>query len=414
MARTTKPLTNTEVQNVKPKEKEYSLMDGAGLKLRVKPNGTRTWLFNYTRPYSDKRANLTLGTFPVLTLAEARRMAQEARELLNKDIDPQVHKSEQRQEQLEANELTLGRVIAQWFEIKQKSVTSGHAEDIKRSLNKHIIPEIGKWPLHKVTAPAAIQALQPLANSGKLEAVKRICQRLNEVMVYSVNIGLIHHNPLAGIRHAFENPVAKSNPTLRPEELPELMTALADANIRRVTRYLIRWQLHTMTRPGEAAGARWDEIDREAELWIIPAERMKKRREHIIPLTPEMLAILDAIESISGRSPFIFPSDINHHKHANASTANVALKRMGFSGRMTAHGMRALASTTLNEQGFDSDLIETALAHVDKNSTRAAYNRADYLVRRRKMMEWWSDRIVLAAKGELEEQPSRKALKIVG
>lgn len=413
MARVTKPLTNTEVQNAKPKAKEYNLMDGAGLKLRIKPNGTRTWLFNYTRPFLDKRANMTLGNYPEISLATARKEAQEARDLLAKDVDPQSHRNTQQQKLREANETTLNLVIERWFEIKQRSVTPSHADDIKRSLNNHVAHSLGKLPLHKVSAPTAIDTLQPLANSGKLEAVKRICQRLNEVMVYAVNTGLIHHNPLAGIRHAFENPTATSNPTLKPEQLPELLQVLADANIRRVTRYLIRWQLHTMTRPGEAAGASWDEIDYERKLWIIPPERMKKRREHIIPLSPQALAILDAIKPISGKSPYVFPSDINHHKSANSSTANVALKRMGFAGRMTAHGMRALASTTLNEQGFDSDLIEAALAHVDKNAIRAAYNRAEYISRRRVMMNWWSNHIEQAATGYISNAPSHKALRLM-
>lgn len=169
-----------------------------------------------------------------------------------------------------------------------------------------------------------------------------------------------------------------------------------------------------MTRPSEAGGARWDEIDRKQGLWVIPPERMKKRKEHSIPLTQQALALLDAIEPISGRSEFVFPSDINPRQCTNSSTANVALKRMGFKGRLTAHGMRALASTTLNDQGFDADVIEAALAHVDKNQVRGAYNRAQYLQRRQVMMAWWSERIEQAASGNLSMAASRAALRVVG
>lgn len=162
---------------------------------------------------------------------------------------------------------------------------------------------------------------------------------------------------------------------------------------------LIEWQLHTITRPSEAAGARRDEIDIDEGLWSMSAERMKMRRGHVIPLTPQALALLEVMRPISAKSEFVFPSVGSLKKHINESTANVALKRMGYGGRLVAHGMRSIASTALNEQGFDADVIESALAHVDKNEVRAAYNRAQYLDRRRTMMEWWSGFISTAANG---------------
>lgn len=401
MARTVKPLSNTQILQAKPGGKEYNLPDGDGLGLRIKPTGSKLWLFNYLRPYTKQRTNLSFGAYPEVSLASARRQRAEARELLAQNIDPKEHRDTQAKQQLEAHQLTLERVINEWFAIKKVAITPGHAEDISRSLNKHVIPRMGKVPIHKVTAPMAIETLKALANSGKLEAVKRVCQRLNEVMVYGVNTGIIPSNTLSGIRHAFQSPKAVNNPTLKPDELPHLLKTLQDANIRRITRYLLQWQLHTMTRPGEACGARWEEIDLEQGIWAIPAERMKKRREHLVPLTPQVHEILKMLEPLSGKSPFLFPSDIDPRKHTNASTANVALKRMGFHGRLTAHGLRSLASTTLNEEGFDPDLIEAALAHVDKNSVRAAYNRADYLKRRRTLMEWWSAHIERSAAARL-------------
>jgi len=414
MARKAVPLTNTQVKQAKPRDKEYSLADGDGLALRVKPNGSKLWLFNYYKPYTKQRANISFGVYPEVSLAEARNRRKNARELLAQDIDPKAHRDEQQNEAKAANELTLEKVINQWFEIKKDSVTPGYADDIYRSLNNHIIPRHGKLPLHQITAPVVIDALKPLANTGKLEAVKRICQRLNEVMSYAVNIGVIQHNPLAGIRYAFKKPKIKHNPTLKPEELPELMQTLKMARIRLITGYLIQWQLHTMTRPGEAAAARWDEIDVDNALWTIPAEKMKKRREHLVPLSSQVLTLLAAIKPISGNGQYVFPSDINPKKHANASTANMALKRMGFQGRLTAHGMRALASTTLNEQGFDPDVIEAALAHVDKNAVRGAYNRAQYLKRRKVMMDWWSERIEQATTGVMTLKSGVKTLRVVG
>ena len=413
MARKTAPLTNTQVNQAKPKDKEYNLTDGEGLMLRIKPNGSKLWLFNYYRPYSKKRANLSVGAYPSITIAAARKLRNEARELLAHNIDPQHHKREKEAEMVQKEASTLETIAKQWFELKKTKITEGYANDIIRSLENHVFPKLGKYPLSKITAPIVIDTLKPLSNVGKLEMIKRICQRLNEIMVYATNTGITEHNPLSGISHAFENPTAKNNPTLKPNELPELIESINKANIRIITKYLIQWQLHTMTRPSEAAGARWDEIDLDKKLWTIPPERMKKRREHIIPLTPQTLEMLGFMRSISGNSEHLFPSDINPRKCANSSTANMALKRMGFKGRLTAHGMRALASTILNEQRFDPDIIETALAHTDKNKIRATYNRASYIERRRKMMEWWSSVIEDAKTSKNIFPNNTRGLKVI-
>lgn len=245
-----------------------------------------------------------------------------------------------------------------------------------------------------------------------METVKRLCQRLNEIMVYSVNTGIIPSNPLAGISKAFQQPVKQHLPTLKPEELPTLMTALSRASIKYTTRCLIEWQLHTMVRPSEAAGTCWHEIDFENNLWNIPALRMKKKKPHTVPLTPQSLALLEIMKSISSRSEFVFPSDRTLKMHINASTANMALKRMGFDKKLVAHGLRSLASTALNQQGFDGDVIEAALAHTGKNEVRNAYNRADYLERRKPIMAWWSEYIDKAATGNMS-LAGQKGLKIV-
>jgi integrase len=246
---------------------------------------------------------------------------------------------------------------------------------------------------------------------GSLETVKRLSQRLNEVMNYAVNTGLIQANPLTGIKAAFKKPVKQHMPTLAPEQLPELMKTISYASIKLVTRCLIEWQLHTMVRPNEAACTRWDEIDLENMLWVIPAERMKMKREHVVPITRQAAELLERLQPISGHREFVFPADRDPKTHTNEQTANAALKRMGFNQRLVAHGMRALASTTLNEQGFDGDVVEAALAHVDKNEVRRAYNRADYLERRRVMMDWWSEHIEIATTGKLSN--SVKGLKVV-
>lgn len=413
MARTTKPLTNTEVQQAKPKEKEFNLADGESLALRVKPNGSKLWIFTYYRPYTKKRTSLSLGIYPTTTLAEARHKRTDANSLLAKQIDPKDYRDEQSRLKKRAHGNTLEIIAAQWLEIKKTTITQEHATDTWRSLQLHIFPNMGDIPLHKVTAIKAIETLKPVSAKGSLETTKRLCQRLNEIMVYAVNTGVIENNPLAGIRQAFQKPIKQHLPTLKPDELPDLLNKLSTASIRYTTRCLIEWQLHTMVRPSEAAGARWDEIDFDAGLWRIQAERMKRKKEHTVPLSSQCLTLLELMQPISSNSTFIFPSDRNIKKHSNAATANMALKRMGFDKLLVAHGLRSLASTTLNEQGLDADVIEAALAHIGKNEVRNAYNRANYLERRRPVMQWWSDHIEQAGSGNMC-LATNKGLKVIG
>lgn len=394
----TKPLTNTEVSHAKPKDKVYKLSDGKGLQLRIRPNGNKSWLLDYIKPYTKKRSSIGLGSFPEVSLAEARKIRDAAREQLAQGIDPKEHKDNHKRQMQEQYASTFKHVALDWFELKRTEIKPDTAKDLLRSLELHIFPYLGNYPISKVTAPIAIDILKPIAAKGTLETVKRLTQRLNEIMTFSVNTGLIHANPLSGIKAAFQRPVKQNMPTLRPDELPQFLDSLQYASIKLVTRCLIEWQMHTMVRPSEAAGARWSEIDTKNSVWVIPAERMKKEREHVVPLTNESLAILNRVFPISGHREYIFPADRNPRKHVNEQTANAAIKRMGYKGKLVAHGLRALASTTLNDQGFDPDVIESALAHVDKNEVRRAYNRTDYLDRRRDVMCWWSKHITNSQK----------------
>ncbi len=393
MARPHKPLTNTQVQQAKPREKPYELTDGFGLTLRIKPSGTKSWLLKYHKPFTNKRTNISLGSFPAVSIADARAKRTEARELLAKEIDPKEHWDTLEKQNREAHSNTLLAVAKEWFAIKQTKVTPDYADDIWRSLELHVFPQLKHVPIHKIAAPAVIDTLKPAAAKGSLETVRRVCQRMNEIMTYATNTGLSHHNPLSGIKEAFIAPQKENLPTISPEALPILMKALYSANIQKTTRYLILWQLHTMVRPSEAAGTQWSEIDFDRAVWHIPADRMKKKKAHSVPLTPEALDILHAMREISGHREHVFPGIKNPRSHVNKSTANMAIKRMGYHGELVAHGLRSIASTAMNEHGLDAELIEACLAHVDKNQVRMAYNRAEYLERRRPLMQWWSKTI---------------------
>ncbi|MEK9923627.1 MAG: integrase domain-containing protein [Rhodospirillales bacterium] len=412
MPRIAKPLTNTEVSKAKPRDKVYSLSDGGGLQLRIKPNGSKTWLLDYYRPYTKKRTSISFGTFPEVSLAEARSNRDSARKLLAQQTDPKEHRDEQQRTEQSALSNTLHAIAEQWLAIKRSKVTEAYATDTWRSLELHIFPDLGKLPIHKITATKAIDTIKPIAAKGNLETVKRLCQRLNEIMTFAVNSGFIDTNSLSGIASAFQPPRRTNQLTLAPEELPELMQNLSVASIKLTTRCLIEWQLHTMVRPSEAAGTRWDEIDLENQVWTIPAERMKKRKAHAIPLSNQAIALLEIMRPICGSSKFVFPSDRNPRTHINSQTANMALKRMGYAKKLVAHGLRSLASTVLNEQGFDPDIIEAALAHTSKNEVRNAYNRAQYIERRKPMMDWWSKHIEQAATGNMS-LTGTAALKLV-
>jgi integrase len=409
----TNPLTNTEIKQAKPKEKVYKLSDGKGLQLRVKPNGNKSWLLDYIKPHTSKRSSMGLGGYPEVGLADARKLRDKARELIAKDINPKEQKDQDKRQKQEKQANTFFHVASNWFEIKKTEIKADTAKDLWRSLELHIFPALSNYPISKITAPIVIDELKPIAAKGTLETVKRLSQRLNEIMTYSVNTGLIHANPLTGIRSAFKKPTKQNMPTLTPDELPEFLKTLGYASIKLVTRCLIEWQLHTMVRPSEAAGAQWSEIDFENSLWVIPAERMKKAREHTVPLTEQSLELLQRLQPISGHREYVFPADRDPKRHANDSTANAAIKRMGYHNRLVAHGLRSLASTILNEQGFDPDVIESALAHVDKNEVRRAYNRAEYIERRRIMMTWWSEHIEQAKTGGITSSKTLKQLRVI-
>ncbi len=304
-------------------------------------------------------------------------------------MDPQQQQeeaSEQRQIELDS---IFSTVAANWFKLKSKNVTEDYAKDIWRSLDKDVFPAIGAIPVQEIKARTIVEALEPIKARGALETVRRLVQRINEIMIYAVNPGLIDANPASGVGMAFEKPKKQNMPTLRPEELPKLMRSLVMSNLSVSTRCLIEWQLLTLVRPSEASGARWQEIDLDAKLWIIPAERMKAKREHIVPLSSQAIGILEIMKPISAHREYIFPSRNDPKQPMNSQTANAALKRIGYGGKLVAHGLRSIASTCMNEAEFNPVVIEAALAHIEANEVRRAYNRSTYLEHRIQLMEWW-------------------------
>ena len=387
MARTTRPLTNTEVLRAKALEKDLTLHDGDGLFLIVKTSGKKLWRFRYQRPATKQRTMMGLGAFPALSLADARGLRADYLALLANGIDPQIQAEIAEEQQQIALDSIFSTVAANWFQLKSKSVTPDYAKDIWRSLEKDVFPAIGEIPVQQIKARTLVEALEPIKARGALETVRRLVQRINEIMIYAVNTGLIDANPASGVGMAFEKPKKQNMPTLRPEELPKLMRSLVMSNLSVPTRCLIEWQLLTLVRPSEASGARWAEIDLNAKLWTIPAERMKAKREHRIPLPRQAVELLRKQPRIVG-AELVFPSSRN--TPLSDMTLTAVMRRL--KRTEVPHGWRSTFRDWVGDcTDYPSELAEIALAHSVGSKVEQAYRRGDMLEKRRPLMQEWAD-----------------------
>ncbi|MBB7069375.1 integrase domain-containing protein [Escherichia coli] len=402
MAKIAKKLTDTEIKSTKPADKEINLFDGDGLILRIAPlskGGKKNWYFRYAVPVTKKRTKVSLGTYPHLTLARARALRDEYLSLLANGIDPQIHNNDKANALKNATEHTLQAVARKWLDekVKTSGISQDHAEDIWRSLERNIFPGLGNVPINEIRPKLLKQHLDPIEQRGVLETLRRIISRLNEIFRYAATEELIEFNPADNLGQRFSKPKKQNMPALPPSELPRFLVALNNASIRLETRLLIEWQLLTWVRPGEAVRTRWSDIDIDIEtgMWNIPAEFMKMKKPHKVPLSKEALRVLDLMKAISGHREWVFPSIKAPLNHMHEQTANAAIIRMGFGGELVAHGMRSIARTAAEESGkFRTDVLEAALAHSKKDEIIAAYNRAEYLTERVVLMQWWSDYVI--------------------
>lgn len=399
MARITKPLTNTEIERAKPKEKEYTLSDGQGLYLLIKPSGSRLWRFNYYQPFSNprKRVLLSVGKYPNISLSQARKTRDEYLALLAQDIDPQQYRKQQSDEEQERLTNTFRNVAGKWREKKAPEVLPKTMEKNWARLENHLFPKLGELPISAITPKLLIETLQPLKERGVGDTLQRTIRLTNEILNFAVNGGLIEFNKCVNVSASFSTPTIENNPTIRPEELTEFLTDLRESNSALVVKLLIKWQLLTMVRPKESVSAEWSEIDFDKKQWAIPADKMKGgRRGHIVPLSTQAIRLLDKMKSITGGERYVFQSEIKANQAINPQTANRAIKLLAggkYAGKLTAHGLRAIASTYLNEQLVNYDVVEACLSHIIADQTRKAYNRSDYLEQRVPVMQQWGDYI---------------------
>lgn len=392
MARKITGLTNTQVERAKydPNGKN-ELNDGNGLFLQLMTAGSKIWRFRYNHPTTNKRTKTTIGNYPEITLAQARQQREEWRALLAQGIDPQTHKArlEREQELAEAN--TFLAVAEKWRAKKQGEITEKTLAKYWSSLRLHIFPFIGMYPINEIVPTLALIPLQRVEQRNNIDMANRLASYINEILNFAVNGGLIPFNPCLLMNKTLKQPKKENNPRIKSEELPEFMQALAQANIEPQTRALIQFQMLTMTRPSEASGAKWAEIDLNARLWTIPAERMKAREPHTVPLSTQAVKILEKLQPVTGRFTYVFPKHGNNNAPMNSSSANVAIKRMGYAGKQTAHGLRGLARTYLAEQNTNHEHAEACLAHKTGGNVSLAYNHATYLEQRKAIMQKWGD-----------------------
>ncbi|MGX2975408.1 tyrosine-type recombinase/integrase [Ursidibacter arcticus] len=396
MAKTVKPLNELKIKNLKPKDKEYSLADGNNLYLSISPQNAKVWRFVYVHPISKKRLKKTLGTFPFMRLAEAREIARHHKTLLLKNIDPFEYIEQQKREQEQRDELfsDFAYKWADWKQSKGKFNEDTKSRTLQR-LENHLFPRFVDYRLNQFTITDTIEKLQDL-EIVKPDTLQRVLGNLIEILDYAMLCGRIPHNPITPIKKAFATVASTHQPTIKPEELAEFMQMLQKSNRTPQIKLLIEWQLVTMLRPFEASAVQWSDIDWENKILSIPAERMKGgKRGHCVPLSSQALQILEEIRLFNGSYKHVFVGRNDRSKPTNSQTVNNAIKRIEqgkYSGILTAHGLRSIASTYLNER-FTGEpfVIEACLAHVGADTVRNAYFRGSYLERRRAIMQAWGD-----------------------
>ena len=384
-------LNARQVDAAKPREKAYKLADGAGLYLEVVPSGSRYWRMKYR--FNGKEKRMAFGVYPAVSLAQARALRDEAKKKLAEGIDPSFAKKEEKLVRDVQLNNTFQAVALEWHGTKVSRWSEGYASDIIEAFNKDIFPYIGQQPVNDIKPLVLLNVLRRMENRGATEKAKKVRQRCSEVFRYAIVTGRAEYNPAADLTSAMSGHESKHYPFLTVEELPDFFKALAGYTGSPLVVLAARLLILTGVRTGELRGAFWSEFDLEKAVWEIPAERMKMKRPHLVPLSTQALEIVQQLKVMSGQYPLVFPGRNDPRKSMSEASINQVFKRIGYTGKVTGHGFRHTMSTILHEEGFNTAWIETQLAHVDKNAIRGTYNHALYLEGRREMMQWYADYI---------------------
>ncbi len=384
-------LTNTQIRNAKPREKLYKLPDERGLHLVVFPTGSKLWQMRYRFDAKDKTASL--GKYPEVGLAEAREKRDQMRKQVANEIDPVEAKRVTKQVKKFAQEHSFEAVARAWYASWAAARSPRHADYVLRRLEADVFPAIGKRPVSEIKAPELVAMMKTIEKRGALDIAKRAFQTTGQVFRYAIAHALAERNPTADVKPSdiLASRRKENYARVDAKELPNLLRKIEGYQGTPTTRLAIKLLALTFVRTGELIGAKWEEFDLEAAEWRIPAERMKMRTAHVVPLSKQAIQILQVLHGVTGHSKFLFPGERDHSKPISNNTILKALERMDYKGRMTGHGFRGLASTILHEKDFDHAHIELQLAHQERNQVSASYNHATYLTQRTKMMQWWAD-----------------------
>ena len=384
-------LNARQVDAAKPREKAYKLADGAGLYLEVVPSGSRYWRMKYR--FNGKEKRMAFGVYPAVSLAQARALRDEAKKKLAEGIDPSFAKKEEKLVRDVQLNNTFQAVALEWHGTKVSRWSEGYASDIIEAFNKDIFPYIGQQPVNEIKPLVLLNVLRRMESRGATEKAKKVRQRCSEVFRYAIVTGRAEYNPAADLTSAMSGHESKHYPFLTVEELPDFFKALSGYTGSPLVVLAARLLILTGVRTGELRGAFWSEFDLEKAVWEIPADRMKMKRPHLVPLSTQALEIVQQLKVMSGQYPLVFPGRNDPRKTMSEASINQVFKRIGYTGKVTGHGFRHTMSTILHEEGFNTAWIETQLAHVDKNAIRGTYNHALYLEGRREMMQWCADYI---------------------
>ena len=389
-------LTEIQLKNAEIRTKPYKLADGGGLFLLIKPNGGKYWRYKYR--VHGKEKILALGVYPEVKLADARKKHMNARKQLDDGIDPSGAKAESKRLGKLNSANSFEAIAMEWIDSRTHGWTENYVEKITRQLSRHAFPLLGSKPVKDISAPELLSALRRIESKGTLETAHRVKQTCGQIFSYAIATGRAERNPANDVTGALKTPKKKNNPHLDAKDLPEFLAKLEQYDGEPVTKLAIMLALLTAVRTTELRGAHWSEINFDKAEWRIPAERMKMRQPHIVPLSSQAIATLREIQTMTGNMPYVCSHRSNPREHMSENTMLFALYRMGYHSKLTIHGLRGTFSTIMNENGFNSDHIERQLAHVERNQVRASYNHTDYLTDRRKMMQWWADYIDSAKK----------------
>ena len=390
-------VTDLECKNLKcpPEQRVKKLVDGNRLALWASPNGKKVWRLTYT--YAGKEKTLTIGDYPAIKVGEARREADKARQLIQQGQDPTQKRKLDRIEQQVRQATTFEGVFEEWVEKKLagKDWTPESARIYRSGFKNHLLSLLGPRPIADITARELLLVVKRIEDAGNVYFANKLLTVTKQLFRYAIQTARRDDNPADQLIGALKSHKTKNMEAIPLTKLPDFLRALDDpaTKVSLITRYALELQLLTIARPGEIRAAEWAEIDLEKAEWTIPAERMKMRRMHRVPLAPQSIAILSKLKLITGHGKHLFPKLGDPTSYMCENTLNNAIqKRMGFNG--TSHGQRAVASTILNESGlFRQDVIEAALAHVEKNDSRRPYNRAEYWPERVEMAKWWANHL---------------------